>query len=303
MTIIYDNDKILECWKYIFYNYESFDFDHFDDKQEVSNLIDELDKFFNKPILALIESNEEIYLKTKEISEIFQKNINFINYSDSRRIIDNLERLNIYFNDIPNINFWVELYKQSDSQFQKAEKERNDKSAQNRQVFSIGKLDKEFSDEYERFANWLFFKQFLFYVVLLSSIFIISDILKYIFIYHHSDVYGQFFIRFVIYAPFLIVILFLIWQIKQDRKFAQIYLHKRVIARSYINYMNALNDRDFGSKDLEIKNRMQEELLKAIIDVMKDNPVDYLSKNKNNDSYQIIIEKLIDKIPIIKNKE
>jgi len=84
----------------------------------------------------------------------------------------------------------------------------------------------------------------------------------------------------------------------------QVYLYKKVLARSYLNYAYSLNANYFGG-DNEVRREMAKLLLQTTIDALKDNPIDYLTKNRNNDNAEIqeIIGKLIDKIPDGKEKE
>lgn len=299
----YNNEKILEDWKFISHHYENFDFEHFDDKKQISNLIEDLEPYFNIPILSLFEVNEDIYQNVKEIRELFQNYKEVFSYSDSEKIKENLEVLWGTFDEFENIQFYVELNRKTEQQFRVAERIRDDKSAQNREKYSIGQLDKEFSNEYDIISNWIFFKQLAFCILTISSLFIMVDIFKTLSIKDSVDLYGLFFMKIVIYTPFLILILFLLGQIKQDRQILQTYLHKKVIARSYINYAHTLNDRNFGIDDSQLKIRMQEMLLQTIIDVLKENPVSSLDKgnDKSGINSQTVIEKLIDKIPSIKN--
>ncbi|MGY4679134.1 hypothetical protein ACWIVU_06050, partial [Ursidibacter arcticus] len=159
---------------------------------------------------------------------------------------------------------------------------------------SINQIDYAFSEKYNEIKTSLTIKQAIFYILCVFSPFWLLDVLK-----SFPQGLENIALRIIIFLPLVWSFIILYSQIKEDRKTAQSYSHKSVIAKSYINYARTLNDKIFEN-DLALKQELVTLLLKTSVDILKDDPVNLWDKGKSDKSeknVQVIIEKLIDKIP------
>lgn len=300
--IIYDKKEIIKNWNYFYYNFESFDFEYLSDKEAISDWSSELSGFFNEHILSLLTENEDIYKKTKQIREIIEKNKISISFSDAKVIKDNLEAMYEKFKSIENIDYFVSLTKQMELNIKIAQAEVKARSNKILGEHSIGELDKEFSIVYDDMKTYLFLKQALFYFIVFFSIIYLTYAIKETGVSDFKNLSIFLLVRLTISFPFVIVILFLWGQIKRDNQIVQVYLHKKSVIRSYLNYSHTINQQKFGEGDKEIKDKMIGMLLNAVIEVLRENPSNSILKTneKLDVNYQNIIEKLIDKFPNLK---
>lgn len=305
---IYEPKKIIELWKKSYYNFESFDFDYYSDKESLDSEFTRLSEYFSIPILALKKENEELYNSVKQISDIFDKpeyKYSPVKSTDVENIENNLNIIDEYFSSIANVDFFIELskeYKQSlllsEANYSASMKNNEEKAKEKiNEVlggYSINQIDYAFAEQYNEIKISLAIKQAVFYIVCIISPFWLIDVLK-----SFPQGLENIALRIIIFLPLVWLFIILYSQIKEDRRTAQSYLHKSVVAKSYVNYARTLNDKIFEN-DLALKQELVTLLLKTSVDILKDDPVNLWDKgksDKNETNMQVIIEKLIDKIP------
>ncbi|MCX2960398.1 hypothetical protein [Rodentibacter caecimuris] len=196
------------------------------------------------------------------------------------------------------MDFWVDLDRKNSLAIKNIE-DSLIKTIQEEAKFSFGKatsrrIDYEFSEQYKEIKEKLESKEGCFMFILcflfLGSFISVLVSLK-------MDIFDLFLSRLIIIAPIVWLLWYLNSQIKEDRRILQTYLHKKVIASSYMNYASTFNENTF-IRDNEVKKEMITLLLKLSIETLKENPATLLSKEKQNINTQEIINKLVDKLPI-----
>lgn len=319
---IYSEDKILNLWKNITNNIENFDFEYNSEKEQTIDLLSSLECYFYPSILALKETNEVLYDLLTEINEILDKTkYGAFHYNDSNRILSLANSIEEYFTSIEGIKFYVKqnneyqkLLKSSKAQIshttQEAKKEFSEMLQKNEEDakkkindvlgnYSINSIDYIFLQKHNEIKQWLFCKQIILYLLCVFIPFLLIDVMNSL-----PEVWDKswefIFLRVIILLPIVWLFPFLSSQIKEDRKTAQSYLHKGIVARSYVNYSRTLNENNIFEDDQELKKELITLLLKGSIDILKEDPVvfwDKITKDNNNINIQSIIEKLIDKAP------
>lgn len=308
ITLSYNNETIIQNWKKFYYEYESYEYEYLEDKEHISGEIDEISDYFTLPILSLNENNETLFNSIKMINSIyFDKNKDFrkITRTDSEAVISNLEQINEYFSSLPEIDFFLKIYQENEKTLRVLERNFSKKVADleekatskiNETIrgFTVSDIGYEFHKKYQEIKTTLWIKQAIFYLLGVFIPFMILDIID------KLDDNGWVFLitRMVVLAPLALVFTLLLTQIKEDRKTAQSYLHKGLVAKSYINYARTLEESIF-SNDPKIKQELISKLLNISIETLKEDPANLWDKKStaNNLNIQGIVEKLIDKIP------
>lgn len=102
------------------------------------------------------------------------------------------------------------------------------------------------------------------------------------------DLKKMIFYKINLLIPFLLIIYFVLNKIKQDRILEQSYLHKKLVAQSYVFYSE-----EFGNRRDKRDTAIQENLLNITINVLEQNPALLLNKST---AEQIPNEKMIEKV-------
>ena len=293
---------LCERWKSIYYNFENYDYYN---KEDLSNLFDEVNRYFIIPVLGAIEWRSEYIEKILiNVEDIYKKyhHGKKISYTDEDEISKNLEGMVDSFGEIHGLDLYKEINEKAQIAINAVKKEIQEQANEVFGKSTIQNLDFEFNNQYKAsktalenkeksFIKWL--KICFFFTVIIA---ILNGVVAYYGI--ENDRLDFILIRVLILFPVLWFLLFISSQIKEDRRIVQSYLHKKVVARSYLNYADSIQKRT--SIDIELRKEMVTLLLKTSINVLKENPADLLMKQKEkNDEgeMQSIIEKLVDKLP------
>lgn len=293
---------LYERWKSIYYNFENYDYDN---KEELSNLFDEVSQYFIIPVLGTIEwRSEYIEKRLVNVEDIYKKyhHSEKISYPDEDEISKNLEEMINSFDDIQGLDLYKEIHQKAQIAINAVKKEIQEQANEVFGKSTIQNLDFEFNNQYEEskdelkskeklFIKWL--KRCFWFTVAIAGL---NGLIVYCRI--EDDRLDFILMRVFILFPILWFLFFISSQIKEDRRIVQSYLHKKVVARSYLNYADSIQKRT--SMNFELREKMVALLLETSINVLKENPADLLMKQKEkNDEgeMQSIIEKLVDKLP------
>jgi hypothetical protein len=293
---------LCERWKSISYNFENYDYDN---KEELSNLFDDVSQYFIIPVLGAIEwRSEYIENRLSKIEDIYKKYHygEKISYTDEDEISKNLEGMINSFGGIQGLDLYKEMHQKAQIAINAVKKEIQEQANEVFGKSTIQNLDFEFNNQYEasknelkskeeRFVKWL--KICFWFTVIIAGL---NGAIVYYGI--ENDRLDFILMRVFILFPILWFLFFISSQIKEDRRIVQSYLHKKVVARSYLNYADSIQKRT--SMNFELREKMVASLLATSINVLKENPADLLIKQKErNDEgeMQSIIEKLVDKLP------
>ena len=102
---------LCERWKSIYYNFENYDYDN---KEELSNLFDEVSQYFIIPVLGTIEWRSEYIEKSLvNVEDIYKKyhHGEKISYTDENEISKNLEEMINSFGEIQGLDLYKEINK------------------------------------------------------------------------------------------------------------------------------------------------------------------------------------------------
>lgn len=289
-------------WKSISYNFENYDYDN---KEELSNLFNDVSQYFIIPVLGAIEwRSEYIENRLSKIEDIYKKYHygEKISYTDEDEISKHLEEMINSFEKTHGLDLYKEINQKAQTAISAVRKEIQEQANEVFGKSTIQNLDFEFNNQYEAskyelkskeklFIKWL--KRCFWFTVAIAGL---NGLIVY---YKIEDNRLDFIlIRVFILFPILWFLFFISSQIKEDRRIVQSYLHKKVVARSYLNYADSIQKRT--SINIELREKMVALLLETSINVLKENPADLLMKQKErNDEgeMQSIIEKLVDKFP------
>ena len=100
---------LCERWKSIYYNFENYDYDN---KEELSNLFDEVSQYFIIPVLGTIEWRSEYIEKSLvNVEDIYKKyhHGEKISYTDENEISKNLEEMINSFGEIQGLDLYKEI--------------------------------------------------------------------------------------------------------------------------------------------------------------------------------------------------
>ena len=293
---------LCERWKSIYYNFENYDYDN---KEDLSNLFDEVNRYFIIPVLGAIEwRSEYIEKRLFNVEDIYKKyhHGKKISYTDEDEISKNLEGMVNSFGEIEGLDLYKEINQKAQIAINTVKKEIQEQANEVFGKSTIQNLDFEFNNRYEEskdelkskeklFIKWL--KRCFWFTVSIAGL---NGLIVYCGI--EDDRLDFILMRVFILFPILWFLFFISSQIKEDRRIVQSYLHKKVVARSYLNYADSIQKRT--SINIELREKMVALLLETSINVLKENPADLLMKQKEkNDEgeMQSIIEKLVDKLP------
>lgn len=293
---------LFERWESISYNFENYDYN---DKEELSNLFDDVSQYFIIPLLGAIEwRSEYIENRLSKIEDIYKKyhHGEKISYTDENEISKNLKAMINSFGGIQGLDLYKEMHQKAQIAINAVKKEIQEQANEVFGKSTIQNLDFEFNNQYEasknelkskeeRFVKWL--KICFWFTVIIAGL---NGAIVYYGI--ENDRLDFILMRVFILFPILWFLFFISSQIKEDRRIVQSYLHKKVVARSYLNYADSIQKRT--SMNFELREKMVALLLETSINVLKENPADLLMKQKEkNDEgeMQSIIEKLVDKLP------
>lgn len=293
---------LCERWKSIYNNFENYDYDN---KKELSNLFDDVNQYFIIPVLGAIEwRSEYIEKRLVNVEDIYNKyhHGEEISYTDEDEISKNLEGMINSFGEIQGLDLYKEINQKAQIAINAVKKEIQEQANEVFGKSTIQNLDFEFNNQYEESKNTLKTKEnrFITWLIIcfLFTVFIAG--LNGAIVYYgiENDRLDFILMRVFILFPILWFLFFISSQIKEDRRIVQSYLHKKVVARSYLNYADSIQKRT--SINIELREKMVALLLETSINVLKENPADLLMKQKEkNDEgeMQSIIEKLVDKLP------
>lgn len=293
---------LCERWKSIYNNFENYDYDN---KKELSNLFDDVNQYFIIPVLGAIEwRSEYIEKRLINVEDIYNKyhHGEEISYTDEDEISKNLEGMINSFGEIQGLELYKEINEKAQIAINAVKKEIQEQANEVFGKSTIQNLDFEFNNQYEASKSELKSKEELFIKWLKICFWftvIIASLNGAIVYYGIEDNRLDFILmRVFILFPILWFLFFISSQIREDRRIVQSYLHKKVVARSYLNYADSIQKRT--SINIELREKMVALLLETSINVLKENPADLLMKQKErNDEgeMQSIIEKLVDKLP------
>lgn len=293
---------LCERWKSISYNFENYDYDN---KEELSNLFDDVSQYFIIPVLGAIEwRSEYIENRLSKIEDIYKKYHygEKISYTDEDEISKNLEGMINSFGEIQGLDLYKEINHKAQIAINAVKKEIQEQANEVFGKSTIQNLDFEFNNQYEASKSALESKEksFIKWLKICFGFTVTIAGLNGLIVYYGIEDNRLDFIlmRVFILFPILWFLFFISSQIKEDRRIVQSYLHKKVVARSYLNYADSIQKRT--SINIELREKMVALLLETSINVLKENPADLLMKQKErNDEgeMQSIIEKLVDKLP------
>ncbi|WP_230622254.1 hypothetical protein [Aggregatibacter sp. Marseille-P9115] len=293
---------LCERWKSIYYNFENYDYDN---KEELSNLFYEVSRYFIIPVLGAIEwRSEYVEKRLVNVEDIYKKyhHGEKISYPDEDKISKNLEGMINSFGEIQGLDLYKEINQKAQTAISAVRKEIQEQANEVFGKSTIQNLDFEFNNQYEESKNALKTKEnrFIIWLIICFLFTVIIAGLNGAIVYYgiEDDRLDFILMRVFILFPILWFLFFISSQIKEDRRIVQSYLHKKVVARSYLNYADSIQKRT--SMNFELREKMVALLLETSINVLKENPADLLIKQKErNDEgeMQSIIEKLVDKLP------
>jgi|GEM_PF-1694895 len=298
-------NTLLEKWELIYSNHKNYKYENSNNHEAFFNLFKDVDQYFIIPILAIAEKDisyiENIILTIESIYKKYRKD-DLIYEKDIENIYNLLYKIFNCFSKNKDLEIYKEINQQARKAINSITKEIQNKAEDFFGKSTIQDLDFEFNNQYEAsktalenkeksFIKWL--KICFFFTVIIA---ILNGVVAYYGI--ENDRLDFILIRVLILFPVLWFLFFISSQIKEDRRIVQSYLHKKVVARSYLNYADSIQKRT--SIDIELRKKMVALLLETSINVLKENPADLLMKQKEkNDEgeMQSIIEKLVDKLP------
>ena len=293
---------LCERWKSIYYNFENYDYDN---KEELSDLFYEVNRYFIIPVLGAIEwRSEYIEKRLVNVEDIYKKyhHGEKISSPDEDEISKNLEGMINSFGEIQGLDLYKEINQKAQIAINAVKKEIQEQANEVFGKSTIQNLDFEFNNQYEASKNTLKTKEnrFITWLIICFLFTVLIAGLNGAIVYYgiENDRLDFILMRVFILFPILWFLFFISSQIKEDRRIVQSYLHKKVVARSYLNYADSIQKRT--SMNFELREKMVALLLETSINVLKENPADLLMKQKEkNDEgeMQSIIEKLVDKLP------
>jgi hypothetical protein len=285
---------------------ESTSFNNRDTYDEVQSIIEDIKPYLNLVALSFVDKVEleNLHILLSRINEIFNEDVSYpinfpLKYEDL--LENNLNEIRNKLENVGEIKDFMGMNARLNSAINQIKNEIRTQAQQQFGEAAISSLDYEFKKEYEKQEIALQTNETLFIKSLIIS-FISFMLISWLDL--SENIIGSILKRFYLSIPFLLLLFYFLSKIKENRIMMQIYLYKKVLARSYLNYAYSLSTNYFGSNN-EVGKEMAKLLLQTTIDALKDNPVDYLTKSRNNDDAEIqeIIGKLIDKIPDGKEKE
>ena len=299
-------EEVIKLFEIVKSKLESTSFNNRDTYNEVQYIIEDIKPYFNLVALSFVDKVEleNLYNLLSRINEIFNEDVSYptdfpLKYESL--LENNLNEIRIKLENIGEIRGFMGMNARLNNAINQIKNEIRTQAQQQFGEAAIGSLDYEFKKEYEKQELALQVNEALFIKSLIIS-FISFMLISWFDL--SENVIGSILKRFYLSIPFLLLLFYFSSKIKENRIMMQVYLYKKVLTRSYLNYAYSLNANYFGG-DNEVRREMAKLLLQTTIDALKDNPIDYLTKNRNNDNAEIqeIIGKLIDKIPDGKEKE
>ena len=270
---------LCERWKSISYNFENYDYDN---KEELSNLFDDVSQYFIIPVLGAIEwRSEYIENRLSKIEDIYKKYHygEKISYTDEDEISKNLEGMINSFGEIQGLDLYKEINHKAQIAINAVKKEIQEQANEVFGKSTIQNLDFEFNNQYEAsksaleskeksFIKWL--KICFWFTVIIAGL---NGAIVYYGI--ENDRLDFILMRVFILFPILWFLFFISSQIKEDRRVVQSYLHKKVVARSYLNYADSIQKRT--SMNFEFQKLINEKFTEEkrfIIDLDKYSDID-----------------------------
>lgn len=207
---------LCERWKSIYYNFENYDYDN---KEELSDLFYEVNRYFIIPVLGAIEwRSEYIEKRLVNVEDIYKKyhHGEKISSPDEDEISKNLEGMINSFGEIQGLDLYKEINQKAQIAINAVKKEIQEQANEVFGKSTIQNLDFEFNNQYEaskntlktkenRFITWLIIC-FLFTVLIaglngaivyygiendrldfiLMRVFILFPILWFLFLFHRK---------------------------------------------------------------------------------------------------------------------
>ena len=140
---------LCERWKSISYNFENYDYDN---KEELSNLFDDVSQYFIIPVLGAIEwRSEYIENRLSKIEDIYKKYHygEKISYTDEDEISKNLEGMINSFGEIQGLDLYKEINHKAQIAINAVKKEIQEQANEVFGKSTIQNLDFEFNNQYE----------------------------------------------------------------------------------------------------------------------------------------------------------
>lgn len=299
-------EEVIKLFKIVKSELESTSFNNRDTYDEIQYITEDIKPYFNLVALSFVDKVEleNLHILLSRVNEIFNEDVSYpinfpLKYEDL--LENNLNEIRNKLENVGEIKDFMGMNARLNNAINQIKNEIRTQAQQQFGEAAIGSLDYEFKKEYEKQELALQVNEALFIKSLIIS-FISFMLISWFDL--SENVIGSILKRFYLSIPFLLLLFYFSSKIKENRIMMQVYLYKKVLARSYLNYAYSLNANYFGG-DNEVRREMAKLLLQTTIDALKDNPIDYLTKNRNNDNAEIqeIIGKLIDKIPDGKEKE
>lgn len=288
----------------------SVDPNRFNIPKETTNLIEKLTPLFNLFFLEKLDNERQqtIIGCISKINNIYYKKVYFINdeniyfdFNDFERVDPLLSEMYDIFRGIDNFEYLFDIYTQGQEVFKFIENEFKKQSGQIKlranDLFgnlSSASLHKVYGDEKENISFWILAKQMFFYIIL----FVVFGFLVFGGDYNvilsgkvsENELY-YLISRFLILSPVFWAMFFLSSQIKNDKKIEQTYLHKQTIAKSYVNYLEFINNQNLSNAD-EVKSTLS----RIAVEALGLNPALLLEKSTAEKiPMEELLSKLIDK--------
>lgn len=305
------DNEIINCWNELNGMIDkAVNIEHFNVPNEISDLQNKLNLTINMFFLSKLdsESKKEIMGNISRAKEIFHKKGYFSSkeqiYFEQQHYQEILPFLNkIYegFEKINNFDYLLNIYREGQEVFKFIQKEYDKQSSQIKSKadnlfgnLNSASLHYVYGREKENFSSLILYKSMLFYILLLVAFFILKgDGENAITLSNGVGIEEAYFLasRFLILSPIIWGILFLSRQISNDKKVEQTYLHKQVIAKSYVNYLEFIDNQNLSNAD-EVKSTLS----RIAVEALGLNPALLLEKSTAEKiPMEELLSKLIDK--------
>ncbi|MEH8057495.1 hypothetical protein P9074_11185 [Gallibacterium anatis] len=306
--------KSIEIWKNLYkYIKNSTSVKDFDIPDDIKNIIEELDSLFNDTIFDLFKQNKDkkicdLFLQLENIIKTSSKSISYygerIAIDDIDKYRKTLQEIKKQFDDIPNINAYIEAYKKNykmgEIAIEEAQKAYNKRVAEllgkTTETYLFSEYQKQADEINNRIGDNSFFLFLTIIFIFLTGILCLKNTLNNL--NNTIDITYYLFSKITMFIPLIFALLFLNRNIRDDRKLEQTYRHKEVVSKSYLNYLDFLDANPMiitNDKGEHIDNSqlIKEKVSQIAVESLGLNPALLLDKST---SEKIPMEELLSKI-------
>ncbi|MGY6089936.1 hypothetical protein [Avibacterium paragallinarum] len=244
-----DLKSMLSYWsevKYYLLNLTSEDMLSEDNIKKSTNI---LSYYFSPFIIELLSDKNKSKLVDYllEIRAYFINKKNYTLSAEHCKEVDKLvTELKSYFNEIGGNIPNLAILEQYENAIRKQQKDIELRASEQLGELTTQSIKKPFSEQATKYLwlNW--FYTLLFYALLVALFFILKDTLSaitFVLSSGESEIkFNDFITKIIIIMPFIWAILLTAKKANESTKLRQVYLHKTVIAQSYLNYLEFINN-------------------------------------------------------------